>query len=207
LFKTLATSFSAPARFALVIDGLYRAVAARIAARTITAALITLICGRLRRIDTQLQALIARFRAGTLRVVVATPRHAPVPPRPALPSGFGWLLPLVPCEAACHASQLRAVLAEPEMAALIAATPQAARLLRPLCRVLGLEPALLTPPANPATAASPVNPATAAPRTARPRAAPAPALPPPPQLPPNAPAWLRERRPSIVLPFGRKKPA
>ena len=68
-----AHPLSAPARFALILDGLYRAVAARIAAKTITAALIILICGRLRRIDTQLQALIARFRAGTLRVMVATP--------------------------------------------------------------------------------------------------------------------------------------
>ena len=126
-----------------------------------------------------------------------------MPPRSALPRSFGWLLPLVPTEAACRATQLRAVLAEPEMVALIAAAPQATRLLRPLCRMLGLEPALLARPAIPATAA----PRAAPPRPKRPRAARAPALPPPPQLPPNAPAWLREHRPSIVLPFGRKKPA
>ncbi len=73
---TLATPLSAPARFALVIDGLCRAVAARIAAKTIAEALITLIWRRLRRIDTRFQALVARFRAGTLRVMVAAPRHA-----------------------------------------------------------------------------------------------------------------------------------
>jgi len=55
-----------------------------------------------------------------------------------LPRGFGWLLPLVPQEAAGFASQLRVVLAEAEMVALLQASPQARRELRPLCRMLGI---------------------------------------------------------------------
>ena len=60
-----------------------------------------------------------------------------------LPLRFGWLLQLVPYEAANFASQLRAVLAEPEMVALLAASPQAERALRPLCRMLRIEAAVL----------------------------------------------------------------
>jgi len=61
-----------------------------------------------------------------------------------LPRRFGWLLPLVPCEAANRASQLRHLLGEPEMQALLGASPQARRVLAPLCRMLGIEAALLT---------------------------------------------------------------
>jgi hypothetical protein len=53
------------------------------------------------------------------------------------------LLPLVPMHAAGFASQLRAVLEDPEMKALLAAVPQARRVLAPVCRMLALEPALL----------------------------------------------------------------
>ena len=48
-------------------------------------------------------------------------------------------MPLVPGEAACFAGQIRGLLAEPEMAGLIAASPQARRVLGPLCRMLGIE--------------------------------------------------------------------
>jgi hypothetical protein len=54
-------------------------------------------------------------------------------------------------EAAAAGSQLRHLLADPEMAALIEAAPQMGRLLRPLCRSLGvrLPPGLLPPPRAP----------------------------------------------------------
>lgn len=136
-------------RFALVIDGLCRAVAARIFARVMTGALIALIWSRLRRIDGLVQALATRFRAGTLRARVGSPRAAMVrgpATRPCLsvPNEFGWLLKLVPYEAAGFASQLRIVLAEPEMVALLAASPQVGRILRPLCRMLGVAASVLT---------------------------------------------------------------
>jgi hypothetical protein len=56
-----------------------------------------------------------------------------------LPVRFGWLLPLVPADAACFGGQIAAVLAEPEMVALLEASPQARRVLRPLCRMLAVE--------------------------------------------------------------------
>ena len=43
-------------------------------------------------------------------------------------------------EAAGYGSQLAALLAEPELQALLLAAPAAGRILRPLCRMLGVEP-------------------------------------------------------------------
>ncbi|MBV8095775.1 MAG: hypothetical protein JOY71_02935 [Acetobacteraceae bacterium] len=64
------------------------------------------------------------------------PRLEGLPPA-RLPSGFGWLIRLVP-GAAIYGSQLQHLLADPEMAALLADLPQAGRILRPLCRMLAI---------------------------------------------------------------------
>ena len=149
-----SATLSVTDRFALAINGLCRAVATRISTPAMTGALIVLIWSRLSRISTRFQALAARIRAGTLRKPPAAHRRA-APPRPAappklrLPRGFGWLLPLVPYEAAGFASQIRHLLTDPEIAALIAATPRMGQTLRPLFRMLGLEASLLTPPLAP----------------------------------------------------------
>jgi hypothetical protein len=81
-----------------------------------------------------------------------------------LPRKAGWLIPLVP-EAAAAGSQLRHLLADPEMAALVEAAPQMGRLLRPLCRSLGVR----LPPGLPP------QPGAAKPRTPRQPPAPRPA--------------------------------
>lgn len=149
--------FSVTERFAMCLEGLIRAVAARISAGVMTGALILLICQRLRRTLGGVQDLILSIRAGKLPQRIALPRAAGVRecrvPSPALglPRRFGWLISLVPYEAAGFASQLRHLLADPEMAALLAASPRMIRLLRPLCRMLGVE---LTVPAIPAVLAA-----------------------------------------------------
>jgi hypothetical protein len=130
-------------RLTLTLDGLCRAVAARIAGGMLAAAVIVLIWRRVRRVEGRILGLLRRFRAGRLWVV-SGPRAGRSGVRRSvgvgrLPRGFGWLLPLVPSEAACFAGQLQAVLAEPEMVALLAASPQAGRVLAPLCRMLGIE--------------------------------------------------------------------
>ncbi len=131
-------------RFALALDGLCAAVAARIAGRAMEAAMILLVWQRVRRIRIQVLGLLVRFRAGLL-VVRATPRavtggwsRADAGARRGLPRGLAWLLQLVPFQAACFAGQIREVLAEPEMVGLLAAAPQARRVLAPLCRMLGI---------------------------------------------------------------------
>ena len=151
---TLTSPSSATDRFALLIEALCASVAAS-HARGLAGPVIVLIWGRLRR-------MAARFAAAAIpaipgrasRPVPSSPaqsRPASSRPgadgRPRLPGGFGWLIRLSPA-AACHGGQLQRLLADPEMAALLAATPRMARVLRPLCRMLAVEPppGLLGPP-------------------------------------------------------------
>ena len=61
------------------------------------------------------------------------------------PRRFGWLVRLGSWQAAGYGSQLRFVLEQPEMVALLAASPQAQRTLLPLCRMLAIETSLLRP--------------------------------------------------------------
>ena len=144
-----------------IIDLLYRVVATQIAGRRLAGPLIILICARLRRIAGRHAGIAARLQAGKLRrraekrrrpAMPATLPARPRRPRP-LPAGFAWLVRMVQ-ETAGGASQLRHLLAQPEMAEFIAAAPQSARPLRSLCWMLGIRPppGLLTPPATPAAA-------------------------------------------------------
>ncbi len=156
------TAPPAPAeRFARLIEGLCRAIAARGVAGRLAVPLIVLLWARLRRTAARVAMLAARLRAGTLPAGCARRRSGRSGPPPRrLPRGFAWLVRLVP-EAACSASQLQHLLGEPEMAALIAAAPQMRRMLRPLCRMLGVHPppGLLAPPQ--ARRAPPSRPAAA----------------------------------------------
>jgi len=163
-------AFSVSERFVQVLEGLYRAVAARsgrgvFGEAPLAVALIWVVCARVRRVETRILAMLARFRAGTLRVSSASrvdraatseredrmPRgptaKLPRSPTAKLPRSLAWLLPLVPGHAAGFASQLRVVLAEPEMVALLEASAQARRVLAPLCRMLGIEADVLMIPA------------------------------------------------------------
>jgi hypothetical protein len=184
MFMNISPPFTLADRLAMTLDGLARAVAARSArgpswlgsVEALAGVLVSLIWGRVKRAEVNIQRLLVRFRAGTLRVRVGTPAEAIKDLRAVatkdlragatndlraeaikdlragikVPRGFGWLLPLVPCHAAGFAAQLRLQLADPEMVALLAASPQARRVLAPLCRMLGIEAALLTPrPADP----------------------------------------------------------
>ncbi len=104
-----------------------------------------LLWSRLRRTAERFARLAAKVHAGTL----PPPRRRLRSPRPArpqplrLPRGVAWLLRRLP-QAAAAASQLQHLLADPAMADLLAAAPQAGRLLRPLCQMLGVRP----PPAR-----------------------------------------------------------
>jgi len=178
-------------RFALVIDGLCRATAARIAVNRAMGPLIILIWQRLRRIAARFASLNARVRAGTLRA----PRHRTAAPRKPrsrnrLPENFAWLVRLVP-EAANYGGQLQQLLSDPEMQALLAAAPEAGRILRPLCRMLAAQPtpALLPPP-----------PARRAPPVARPTKPKAPRRA-PPDLPPDPPGMIWGRWRGILMPM------
>ncbi len=146
--------------------------------RPLSGPLLVLLWTRLQHVSQRLAALAARAAAGRAltrrRVAPLTPARRvppapwapPLAPSPRLPHKFAWLVRLVP-EAACYGSQLRHLLTAPEMAALLAASPQARRLLRPLCRMLAVAP----PPDRPDPADPSASDAATAPP--RPRAAPA----------------------------------
>lgn len=159
-------------RFARLIEALCRSVAAR-GGRGLAGPLAILLWGRLRRMAERFASLAARLRAGRLSADPATGRsgRSGPPPRP-LPRGVAWLIRLVP-EAAVSGSQLQHLLADPEMAEFIAAAPQIGRLLRPLCRMLGVHPppglALAPRPQAPADPVAPSRAPPAASPLARPR--------------------------------------
>jgi hypothetical protein len=111
--------------------------------------LVLLVYRRLGEIVRTMEGMAARFRAGTLRRVVGrasgAARAAAEGGRRVWPGRFGWLVRAASWQAAGYGCQLEAVLRQPEMVALLLAAPQAARVLRPVCRALAIDPALLRP--------------------------------------------------------------
>jgi hypothetical protein len=143
-------------QFDRLIEGLCRAVAAR-AGRGLAGPLVILVWSRLRRMALRFASLAERLRRLPPRPAACRPGHSGPPP-PKLPRGSAWLVRLVP-EAAASASQLQHLLADPELASLLAAAPPLGRILRPLCRMLGVPPPPhLARPAPRAAAASPLAP-------------------------------------------------
>jgi hypothetical protein len=98
---------------------------------------------RIGQVAGRIERLLMRFRAGKLwRVTGRTSaRSGAIRGRAncTLPRRFGWLVISGGHRAAGFGSQLQTVLAAPEMAELLAASPQAARILRPICRALAVE--------------------------------------------------------------------
>jgi len=131
------------------------------------------ICGKMERLSQRFQA--GRLWRGAARVVgpesSAPDRRERAVAALRLPGRFGWLVRLASYHAAGYGSQLRTILGEPEMVELLLAAPQAARILRPLCRMLAVETSLLRP--RPAGAvveiAAEASVAVVKPRVRRPR--------------------------------------
>jgi hypothetical protein len=119
-------------------------------------ALVLLLYRRLGHIGRDIERLAARFQAGRLwrvptRAVAAERFAAEVDGRRRAspgwvwPGRFGWLVRAAAYRAAVYGGQLRVILEQPEMVALLRASPQAGRILRPLCRMLAVETSLLRP--------------------------------------------------------------
>jgi hypothetical protein len=117
------------------------------------AALATFIRRTARRFD----RLMARLAAGKLakprpaRPRPAKPEAAPDaepksrPPRIRFPRRRGWIVEDLKHYAAVRAHQVEYLLNQPDHAARVASCPQAHRLLRPLCHMLGIAPACIPP--------------------------------------------------------------
>lgn len=112
-------------------------------------ALMWLVYRRISAAMGQMERLAVRFLAGTLRpsaprVAAASVRHRVGGTR-IWPGTFGWLCRLVSWEAGQWGAPLRHALEQPEMQALLAASPQAGRIMLPVCRMLAIEASLLRP--------------------------------------------------------------
>jgi len=155
------------AEVARCLDAILFSFLALIAARfVLLGPLLTPVWTRVSRTRQRLLRLLARIAAG----------HLPRPPRPpgAPPRGsgtsipfpnrrHGWLAMMLDHNARNYASQLSHLLHTPGVAEIIAASPGAARTLRPLCRMLGVDlPLPLRPPPRPPAPQRPP-PAVAAP--------------------------------------------
>ena len=162
----LGTAPTLTDRFEWLIDGLCKTIGVDAHKRRMEAALAWAIWNRVRLLGDRLIALIARARAGKL-AARRTP-HPDPPPQGGreherepdagagaasgagvrLPTGFGWVTRVLP-QTGQYAGLLAYLLRDPEMAALVEKTPQAARILRPLCQLLGVkETELLRPRAG-----------------------------------------------------------
>ncbi len=156
-------------------------------------ALLNLAWNRISRAQYRLDKLIAKWRAGTLPKPRPSRAGQPRKPaattteRPKFPYRRGWLLEFAGEIPYLGEELQRQMESQPEFAEFIAACPQAGRILRPLCHMLGIEvPATFRrePPK----------------RKPRPRAEPRPPKPPKPEFPhPNRdlPARFRIRVPGL----------
>ncbi len=126
--------------------------------RLVDSVLALLLYRRLSQIIGKMERLVERFEAGRLwrnvaRTVAVTGDLATARVKGAAgvggeqvwPYRFGWLVRLAAYRAAVFGEQLRTVLGQEEMVALLAAAPQAARILRPVCRMLAVETSHLRP--------------------------------------------------------------
>jgi len=100
------------------------------------------ICGKIERLAVRFQAgRLWRREPQTRGVVRATGKTGVR----IWPGRFAWLVRAAGYQAAGYGCQLRHVLEQPEMIELLKASPQAARILRPVCRMLAIETAVLRP--------------------------------------------------------------
>ncbi len=127
-------------RFAVIMAGLAALVARRFLKMPHLVGLTTLLWSRLNR-------AVRRFhRALTSPARVHAPRKRPSQARPSqarpnqvqLPLGRGWIVRELGWEAAGYMAQLDALLGEVANRTALADAPAAARVLRPICRMLGV---------------------------------------------------------------------
>ena len=164
---------------ALIVKGLNGTIAHRACSAVAIRPLLVFVCIRLCRMLSRVERLVARWRAGTLPK--PRPSRAGKPRKPSdlrspqeglkLPTGHMWLVKLVQ-ETIQRSTQLEHLLTDAELITFLREVPQAQRLLRPLCRGLGLRPlpAPLRLPDKPPCAPRPPKPRPlAAPPKPRPR--------------------------------------
>ena len=178
---------SIAARFTSFLADLRVAVAAHAPRNPQRAVLFGLLWGRLGRMASRFETLFAKWQAGTLpkpRPSRPGQPRKPRDPQPRIPQGRVWLVAAVGHHAAGRASQLQHLFTDPDFDKFLAAAPQAGRILRPLCHMLGIDP---PPPVR-------LPPRIRPPRDPKPRRS----VPPPFNIP-----LKRPRLPPIMFPARR----
>ena len=144
---TLATLFCA------ILADLRAKIGAHLGRDRTHETLLTLAWLRIGRMSQRFQRLYHRWQAGILprprpsRAGQTRPARAKTP---YFPRRHAWLAANTDHHVRGHASQLAHLLARPDMEEFLRAAPQAGRILRPLCRMLGIAvPAPLVLPAKP----------------------------------------------------------
>ena len=126
--------------FSTILSALQAAIAVVSARERHLTVLLAAVWGRIGRIRTRLERLIALWRAGMLKKPRASGAGGPrtvVRVPSIIPSASAWLLVAVR-DAALARAGLETLLSEAECVEFLAACPQARRILRPLCRMLGV---------------------------------------------------------------------
>ena len=126
--------------FLLLLTRLQATIAVVSARERHLTVLLVAVWARLGRMRTRLERLVALWRAGKLpkaRKSRAGEVRKSVRVKSIIPRTPAWLLVAVRGAGAVR-GQLEALLSEAEYAEFIAAVPQAGRILRPLCQMLGV---------------------------------------------------------------------
>ena len=173
------------ARLALILGSLAALVARAFLRHPVHAVHIVPLWTYITRTARRFTRTLDRLAAGTLRPRTARPNRKRAAAAPRKPRGYpttrAWLRATLAHEANGYGSQLTHLLDQPETKALLQAAPQAARLLRPICHFLGIQPDAIRPLPRP--------PAPMPPRLPRLRAE-----------PPAAPAAFNPRPPRPLCP-------
>ena len=122
-------------RLGLIVAGLAALIARRFLRDPKFGALVGPLWSWLNRSVQRFARLRAVVRVAVRPMPRTRVRRVGTPPV-RLPGGQGWLVKALGWEAAGYGCQLTALLAEPEMLALMQALPGVGRVLRPLCRML-----------------------------------------------------------------------
>ena len=125
-------------RLGAILLALAALVASRLLRDPFRAPLIVPLWKHLTRAARRLDCAFARLAASLPSRQRAAKPHSGPHSKPALPTRRGWLVAAIGPEAAACASQLAAVLAEPEAAGALARSLAARRTLAPIRRMLGL---------------------------------------------------------------------
>jgi len=136
-------------RLGLILAALAAVVAARFVRMPALAGLTVAVWQRLTHVAPRVgrvmaRGLVGRVRAPRVRASRAGQKRAPGAARLRLPGVRGWLVRVLGYEAVAYRLQLEALLATPEMAAAVETMPGIGRVLRPVCRMLGVPLALAT---------------------------------------------------------------